>query len=111
MLAGLPVPAEAVDEFAALFRDRGAHDLADRLECALADEVKLLALTLDERALMLSALEDPPEALAELRAVLLKDHEWRRGEYWTRRDSRNGEGQPSPQGCQLRGPPFCTAHR
>ena len=42
--------------------------------------MKLLALTLDESALMLSALEDPPKQLAELRAVLLADHEWRRSE-------------------------------
>ena len=47
---------------------------------ALADEVKLLALTLDERALMLNALEDPLDELAELRAVLLADHQWRRSE-------------------------------
>ena len=73
MLAGLPVPADAVDELAGLVRDAGAHDLADRLERAVADELKLLALTLDQRALMLSALEDPPQELAELRAVLLAD--------------------------------------
>jgi hypothetical protein len=41
--------------------------------------VKLLALSLDERALMLSAL-DPPQELAEPRAVLLADHQWRRSE-------------------------------
>jgi hypothetical protein len=76
MLAGLPVSADAVDELAALVTD----DLAVRLERALADEVKLLALTLDERGLMLSALEDPPQKLAELRAVLLADHQWRRDE-------------------------------
>jgi hypothetical protein len=80
MLASLPVPADAVDELADLVRDAGADDLADRLERALADEVKLLALTLDERALMLSALEDPPQDLAELRAVLLADHQWRSAE-------------------------------
>jgi hypothetical protein len=39
--------------------------------------VKLLALTLDERAIMLAALEDPPQQLAKLRAVLLADHLWR----------------------------------
>lgn len=39
--------------------------------------MKLLALTLPERAVMLAALEDPPETLAELRAVLLADHRWR----------------------------------
>jgi hypothetical protein len=42
--------------------------------------VKLLALTLDERALMLAALDDRPKELAELRAVLLADHQWRRDE-------------------------------
>ena len=61
-------------------RDAGADDLADRLERALADDGKLLALTLDERALMLAALEDPPDDLTELRAVLLADHQWRRSE-------------------------------
>jgi hypothetical protein len=29
---------------------------------------------------MLSALEDPPQELGELRAVLLADHQWRRSE-------------------------------
>ena len=74
MLAAVPA---AVDELAGLVRDEGADVLADRLERAVADEVKLLALTLDERAIMLSLLEDPPKALAELRAVLLADHQWR----------------------------------
>ena len=69
----------AVQELA-LLRDAGTDDMADRLERALADEVKLLALTLDERALLLAALDDPPQALAELRAVLLADHQWRRNE-------------------------------
>ena len=80
MLAGLPVPPDAVQELADLVRVVGADELADRLERALGDEVKLLALSLDERALMLSALEDPPDDLAELRAVLLADHQWRRNE-------------------------------
>ena len=31
-------------------------------------------------ALLLAALEDPPPELTELRAVLLADHQWRRGE-------------------------------
>ena len=42
--------------------------------------MKLLALTLDERALLLAALEDPPQELAEIRAILLSDHQWRRRE-------------------------------
>jgi hypothetical protein len=79
-LAGLLIAADDVDELAGLIREVGAGDLAHRLERAVADDVKLLALTLDERALMLSALEDPPQELAELRAVLLADHQWRRVE-------------------------------
>lgn len=79
MLAGLPVPAGVFEQLAFLVRLAGPDELADRLELALDNQVKLLALSLDERALLLSALEDPPEELAELRAVLLADHQWRRG--------------------------------
>jgi hypothetical protein len=51
-----------------------------RLEGALDDSVALLALTIDERAITLAALEDPPDGLAELRAVLLNEHQWRQRE-------------------------------
>ena len=80
MLAGLPVPDPAIDALAELVRAAGADDLADRLDRALTDGVKLIALTLGERAVMLAAFEDPPPELTELRAVLLNDHEWRRRE-------------------------------
>ena len=62
-----PVPA----------RLRNEVPLSDRLEVALADGMALLALTIDERAIILAALEDPPQELAELRAVLLNEHAWR----------------------------------
>ena len=42
--------------------------------------MSLLALTIDERAIILGTLEDPPEGLAELRAVLLNEHEWQQQE-------------------------------
>lgn len=77
MLAGLPVPPDAVQTLAMLIRDSGGDELADRLDRAVEDDVKLLALTQPERAVMLNALEDPPETLTELRAVLLADHGWR----------------------------------
>jgi hypothetical protein len=48
-LVGLPVPADAIPELARLVRDLGADDLADRLERALVDDVKLLALSLEDR--------------------------------------------------------------
>jgi hypothetical protein len=50
MLAGLPVPDQAVEGLAELVRAVGADDLADRLEHAVVDGVALLALTLDESA-------------------------------------------------------------
>ena len=59
MLAGVPVPTDAVDELADLVRAADADDLADRLEHALADETKLLALTIDERAIILGRARGP----------------------------------------------------
>ena len=74
-----PIP---LSEFrlAELVRAAGADDLADRLDRAVADGVTLIALTIDERAINLVALEDPSDGLAELRAVLLNEHEWRQRE-------------------------------
>ena len=80
MLAEVPVAADSTAELATMVRAPGADELADRLERALDDDVKLLALTIDERAIILGSLEGPPEGLAELRAVLLSEHEWRQRE-------------------------------
>lgn len=49
MVAGLPVPDDAVDGLAELVHAIGGDDLADRLERAAADQVALLALTIDDR--------------------------------------------------------------
>ena len=46
----------------------GAVEFADRLDQAVLDGVSLLALTIDERTIILAQLEDPPDDLAELRA-------------------------------------------
>jgi hypothetical protein len=73
MLAGVPVLADAVANLVETIRATGADELADRLEQALEDD-KLLALTIEERAIILAALEDPPDGLTELRAVLLNEH-------------------------------------
>ena len=77
MLAGLAVPDPAVEDLAELVRAAGADDLAGRLERAAADGVQLLALTIDERAIILAALDDPPDGLAARRGVLMSEHEWR----------------------------------
>jgi hypothetical protein len=39
------------------------------------DGVALLALTIDERTIILSTLEDPPDGLAELRGVPVNEHQ------------------------------------
>ena len=80
MLAGVAVPEDAVAELGNTVRAIGADDLADRLDRALDDGVKLLALTIDERAIIPAALDDQPEGLAELRAVLINEHECRQRE-------------------------------
>ena len=51
------------------------------LEKALALDGDVIALTIDDRERILWALDDVrTDALAELRGVLLQDHEWRRRE-------------------------------
>jgi hypothetical protein len=80
MLAGVPVTADSVTELASIVRVDGADELADRLERAIADEVKLLGLSIDERAIILAALDDPPGGLSELRGVLMNEHQWRQRE-------------------------------
>ncbi len=80
MHAGIPVDAASTTELAELVRAAGADELADRLERALDDDVKLLALTIEERAVILGTLDDPPQELSELRAVLLSEHQWRQRE-------------------------------
>ena len=50
---------------------------AERLEDAYDLETKVLALTVPEREAILRALDDPSDALAELCATLLSEHEWR----------------------------------
>ena len=76
IFAGLPVGDDAVQELAEV-RTAGADDLANRLDRAVVDGVALLALTIDDRAIILGSLEDPPEGLRELRAVLMNEHQWR----------------------------------
>ena len=77
MLAGVPVADDSVAELAGIVRTAGADELAGRLERALDDEVKLLALSVDERAMILDALDDPPDQLVELRATLMREFEYR----------------------------------
>ena len=60
--------------------EAGDTELADRLDRALDDQATHFAMTVDDRAIILAALEEPPNGLAELRAVLLNEHQWRQAE-------------------------------
>ena len=74
MLAGLRVPDDDVRELARLV-DEPTRSV---LEKALAFGTVVLALTIEDRERLLWALDDArTDALAELRAVLLQEHEGR----------------------------------
>jgi len=76
-LAGIPIRDEAVLELARLVDDAG---LAERLETAYSNGIRILALEIKDRETILVALEEPPEELAELRGVLLRELAWLREE-------------------------------
>ena len=57
--------------------EAGEFEVVSQLECAFNDQATPIALTIDERSIILGQLEETPEGLAELRAVLLSEHEWR----------------------------------
>ena len=74
MLAGLSVPDDDVRELARLV-DEPTRSV---LEKALALGTVVLALTIEDRERLLWALDDARiDALAELRAVLVQEHEGR----------------------------------
>ena len=73
MLASIPVPNDAVRDVASLVDE----PTATLLEKALELKTMILALTIADREAILRALDDPPDGLAELRAVLLAEHEGR----------------------------------
>jgi hypothetical protein len=80
-LAGLRLPNEDVRELITLV-DEPTRSF---LEKTLALENEVVALTVEDRERILSALDDVrTDALAELRGVLLQEHEWRMREGWPR---------------------------
>ena len=76
-LAGVPVRDEVVLDLAQLLHDAGFDDTAEALVVALEAGQAIVALTIQDREAILRTLEDPPKGLAELRGVLLAEHEWR----------------------------------
>ena len=76
-LAGMRIPDEDVRELITLV-DEPTRSL---LEKSLGLEAGVVALTIDDRERILWALDDVrTDALAELRALLLQEYEWRFGE-------------------------------
>jgi hypothetical protein len=73
MLAGIPVAAELVRELAHLV----GEPTATTLRQALDREQAVVALTILEREQILRETRGVPDGLAELRGVLLQEHEWR----------------------------------
>jgi hypothetical protein len=77
MLAGVRIPDQDVRELARLV-DEPTRSL---LEKALALGSGVVALTIEDRERLLWVLEDVrTDALAQLRAMLVQEHEWRRQE-------------------------------
>ena len=72
-LAGLHVPDDDVRELIKL-----EEPTRSLLEKSLAFETGVVALTIEDRERLLSALDDArTDALVELRGVLLAEQEWR----------------------------------
>ena len=61
-------------ELAFELRDAGEESLADRILGALNRGERQLALSHDERKRLISALDDPPAGLEQLRPTLLAEH-------------------------------------
>lgn len=77
MLAGIPVANAQVALLAVMLRENGHDNTADTIARALENEQVIVALTVPDREAILATLDDPPESLADLRGVLLREHEWR----------------------------------
>jgi hypothetical protein len=80
VLVGIPIPDRLILTLASRLRDEGLDDTAERLETAYDDEIRILGLSIVERESILRVLDDGPAEFAELRGVLLKEHEWRKRE-------------------------------
>ena len=70
LLAGLPVPDRLSLDLARILRGQGHHATAATLEHAHATGRRFVALTADDRELIVQALADCPFGLAELRDVV-----------------------------------------
>jgi hypothetical protein len=72
-VAGIDLPAGAVAELALRLHNAGANDLAQRVGTAVDTNRPTLGFSSRERSIVLLVLDDCPERLAPLRAVLTQD--------------------------------------
>jgi hypothetical protein len=77
-LGGVSVHEVNAAALARLLYAFGFEDTGDALLTALDGEQDLVALSVSDREAILRVLDDPPIGLAELRGVLLAEHEGRR---------------------------------
>ena len=75
MLAGILVLDRDVLELTRRLRASGFLDTAEALELAYDSQRRVVALTVPDWESILRTLEDCPDELAELRGVLLREHE------------------------------------
>jgi hypothetical protein len=75
LFGGVSLEDQLVRELAALLE----RPLGRKLEQALVFRAKIVALSRDERAAVLAALERAPAELEEVRKALLADENWRAG--------------------------------
>lgn len=77
-LAGTLVTDRDTFELARVLREGGFSEVAQKLEKGLTCGTKIFGLSIADRESILRSLDDPPtNGLAELRGVLLREHEWR----------------------------------
>jgi len=76
-VAGVRISDQDVLDLARLLYDAGFDDTDEALVVALEGEQGVVGLTIQDREAILRTLDDPPIGLAELRGVLVREHEWR----------------------------------
>jgi hypothetical protein len=76
-VAGVRVTDEDMLALARMLYDAGFDDTAEALVVALEDEQEIVGLSIEDREAILRTLDHPPVGLAQLRGVLLTEHEWR----------------------------------
>jgi hypothetical protein len=76
-LAGVELSNETVAELRSMLRDEFYFKAADTLERAHLEDRPEVGLTIRERTAILDVLDDAREELAQLRDVLMAEHEWR----------------------------------